>query len=318
MRFFPGLLVSLVLVAPLAPCAHGQQQSRSWGTLMELMQKRREDARKIEAAAPGVTTRLDVGYLDDKDPLHKLDVYLPASKEPVHPILMHIHGGGWEIGDKKLMKTTGVFYASREILFVTPNYRLSPAAQHPAHVEDCAAALAWTFAHAAELHGDRRRIYVSGHSAGAHLAALLGTDAAYLKPHGLKPTDLAGVIPVDAATFDLLDDGNETIVKKFIHDSFGDDRAVLKSASPFCHLSRDDRYPPFLVLNTTNRQSAANGARLFAEKLKTVHGNMRFVPVDNHTHGEMASGMYVPTDPVGSAILKFIAQGANRATSSGR
>lgn len=295
-----------VAVLALVVMAAGAQDGAGRGGLLRTWMKKKQDEKKIEAQAAGVTTKLDVPYLNDGMSAHKLDVYCPPKNNKPLPILFHIHGGGWEIGDKKLMKATGLFYASQGVLFITPNYRPSPKFKHPAHVEDCAAALAWAFNHATELGGDKNRVFVSGHSAGAHLAALLGTDPAYLQKYGLKSSDLAGVIPVDTASFDLTSADNEKLVKNFIKNSFGEDLQVLKSASPLHHVSSKGRYPAFLIFNTTNRDAAAEGGRKFAEALRSAGCNERFVAVSNHTHGEMASGMYEPSDPVGNAILKFI------------
>lgn len=255
-----------------------------------------------------MTTKLDIPYIGDGEPRHVLDVYVPAKKDKPLTVLVHIHGGGWAIGDKSRMKATGLFYASQGVLFVAPSYRLAPKTRHPAHVEDCAAAVAWAFRHAEAFGGDRTRIFVSGHSAGAHLAALLATAPAYLQRHGLKPTDLAGVIADDAASYDLTDANNEPIVKRFARNSFGADPAVLKAASPFHSIAGGGRYPAFLILNTTDRASAAAAAKTFADNFKGVGGDVRFVAVDNHTHAEMASGMHDRADPVGRAIFAFLFQ----------
>ncbi|HPA19384.1 MAG TPA: alpha/beta hydrolase [Verrucomicrobiae bacterium] len=300
------LALTVLLSATIVSDAVAQGEvERRRSILKQWVEKKRDD-RRTGAAAEGVTSKLDVPYLDDQEPLHRLDVYIPVRKEKPLTVLVHIHGGGWEIGDKSMMRGTGLFYASHGVLFVTPNYRLSPKAQHPAHAEDCAAAVAWAFRHVEELGGDRRRVFLSGHSAGAHLAALLATDPAFLQKHGIKPAYLAGVIPVDAASYDLADDDNELVVKKLIRDSFGSDPAVLNVASPLHHVSADARYPDFLILNTMNRASAAKGGRLFADKLKGAGCSARFVSVDNHTHAEMATGMYDLSDPVGSAIFAFL------------
>ena len=295
-----------ILLACVFGLTAGAQEGLGRGALLKMWRQKKQDEQRIEALATHVATRLDVPYLNDGEPAHRLDVYCPEKKDKPLPVLVHIHGGGWEIGDKKLMKSTGLFYASQGVLFITPNYRLSPKVTHPAHAEDCAAAVAWAFRHAAEFGGDRTRIFLSGHSAGAHLAALLGTDPAYLQKHGLKISDLAGVIPVDTASFDLTSPDNENLVKNLVKTSFGEDPQVLKSASPLHHVSRQQHHPAFLVFNTRNRAAAAEGGRKFAEALKDAGGNVRFVAVSNHSHGEMASGMYDPADPVGSAILKFI------------
>ncbi|MBI5395964.1 MAG: alpha/beta hydrolase [Verrucomicrobia bacterium] len=299
-------MCTMIMLAIALCLTAGAQDGGGRGGLLRTWMKKKQDEKKIEAQAVGVTTKLDVAYLNDGMSAHKLDVYCPPKNSKPLPVLVHIHGGGWEIGDKKLMKSTGLFYASQGVLFITPNYRLSPKFKHPAHVEDCAAALAWACNHATELGGDKNRVFLSGHSAGAHLAALLGTDPAYLQKHELKSGDLAGVIPVDTASFDLTSADNEKLVKNFIRNSFGEDPQVLKSASPLHHVSSKGRYPAFLIFNTTNRAAAAEGGRKFAEALRGAGCNVRFVAVSNHTHGEMASGMYEPSDPVGNAILKFI------------
>lgn len=305
MKTFSSWFLAAIVLAGAGLAGASDETGRSGG-LLKMWLKKKQDEKKIIAQAPGVTTKLDVPYLGDGDPAHKLDVYLPAKKDKPLPVLVHIHGGGWRTGDKELMKGTGVFYASQGVLFITPNYRLSPKFQHPAHVEDCAAALAWAFNHVAAFGGDTTKIFLSGHSAGAHLAALLGTDPAYLQKFGLKISDLAGVIPVDTASFDLTSNDNENLVKNMVKTAFGEDPKVLKAASPLLQLSSKERYPRFLIFNTTNRASAAEGGRKFAEALKTAGCNARFVPVAKHTHGEMASGMHDTADPVGSAILQFI------------
>lgn len=257
-----------------------------------------------KTAADNIET--DIPYLGDKDPRHRLDIYLPPRSNDPSPVLIHIHGGGWKIGDKKLMKDTGVFYASKGILFITPNYRLSPAFMHPAHAGDCAAAVAWVFDHAEELGGDKKRIFLSGHSAGAHLAALLGTNRSFLGKYKIKPDDLAGVIPVDTASFDLLSETNEMAVKRFIRQAFGENKNVLKQASPFYNVTEQSSYPGFLILNTTGRENAVRAGEDFAGRLKDAGCDVLFIPVKNHTHKEMAEGMHDASDPVSKAILRFI------------
>jgi acetyl esterase/lipase len=306
MKVLKFIFVIIIITAIFSQHLAAQDSVLQSGGLLKAWREKRQATKELETVSANVITKLDVPYLNDNDPLHKLDIYSPSKKDKPLAVLVHIHGGGWEIGDKKMMKNTGMFYASKGILFITPNYRLSPKVKHPAHVEDCAAALAWVFDHASELGGDKSRIFLSGHSAGAHLAALLGTKRTYLQKYNIKPNNLAGVIPVDTASFDLVADGNERLVKKFVKDAFGEDQEVLKSASPFYNVSDMESYPKFLIFNTTNRESAAKGGNAFADKLKSVGCDVRFVPVDNHTHGEMAAGMYDASDPVGSAILKFI------------
>lgn len=301
MKIFKVFLVTIVLSVCFFSTVYAQKGQR-WKKAIE----RRKEAKKVEAMAKGVTTRLNVPYLDDANPWHLLDIYIPAKKDKPWPVLVHIHGGGWKFGDKRKMKTTGLYYASKGILFITPNYGLSPDVMHPAHVKDCAAAVAWTFNHVKELGGDKNRIFLSGHSAGAQLAALLATNTKYLGKYKLEPSDLAGVIPVDTASYNLVSNNNEKLVKKLVREAFGSDPKVLKDASPFYNVSTKAKYPDFLILNTTNRKTAVEAAEEFVNKLKSTGCDVTFVKVPDHTHAGMAQGMYNDSDPVSKAILKFI------------
>jgi arylformamidase len=290
------ILVSASLISP----AHAERDG-----LFQRLKNRNNGKEATTVAA--ITTKLNVPYTKDGNPKQRLDIYYPATQDKPLTVLVHIHGGGWRKGDKRRVKDTGMFYAAKGVVFIALNYRLSPSVVHPSHIEDCAAALAWVFDHLPDLNGDRDRIFVSGHSAGAHLAALLGTDQKYLRQYNLKPNDLAGVIPVDTASFNLLSNDNERLVKRLVKQTFGSNKQTLKDASPFYHVT-DNRADctNFLILNTTNRQAAARGGREFAEKLNGAGCNASFIPVDNHSHSDMATGMHNASDPVGSAILQFI------------
>ena len=127
---------------------------------------------------------------------HRLDMFLPRTKKDF-PIVVLVHGGGWDIGDNRcsgLYSSVGEFLASQGIGVVLPNYRLSPAVMHPEHIKDVASAVAWTRSHAGKYGGDAGRLYLMGHSARAHLVALLAADESYLKPEGMNSADIKGVL----------------------------------------------------------------------------------------------------------------------------
>src|SRR5437870_10766742 len=147
---------------------------------------------RAEAPANGyeVESRLNVPYFDGEGAdakRHKLDLYLPQGFENF-PVVMFVHGGGWRHGDKDflgLYVKLGKALARHGIGVAVPNYRLSPAVKHPEHVKDVARAFAWLYHNIAKHHGDPDRLFVSGHSAGGHLAALFATNDKYLKAEGL-------------------------------------------------------------------------------------------------------------------------------------
>jgi acetyl esterase/lipase len=135
--------------------------------------------------------RADIAYgsLDRQ----RLDVYLPRGVA-AKPIIVFWYGGGWERGDKSNYRFVGATLAKAGYVAVLPDYRLYPQARFPAFIDDGAAALAWVVTHARELGGDPARIYVAGHSAGAHIAAMLAYDAERLGRAGLAPDTIRGFI----------------------------------------------------------------------------------------------------------------------------
>ena len=122
-----------------------------------------------------------------------LDVYVPDGAA-ARPIIVFWYGGAWEHGDKSNYRFVGAKLAEAGYVAVLPDYRLYPEVRFPAFIDDGAAALAWVAAHAREIGGDPARIYVAGHSAGAHLAAMLAYDGARLERAGLAPDTIRGFI----------------------------------------------------------------------------------------------------------------------------
>jgi acetyl esterase/lipase len=181
----------------------------------------------------------DINYFegDNPDPRkHKLNLFRPVGVEN-YPVLFFIHGGAWTSGDRRLYGFLGEVFAKNGVGTVVISYRLSPGVKHPAHIEDVARAFKWTHQHIAEYGGWPDRIFVSGQSAGGHLAALLCTDEKYLKAQGLSLKDVRGAIPI-SGIYSFRSGELPFIIGK------GPDAA--QSASPQNHVSGDE--PPFLIL----------------------------------------------------------------------
>jgi acetyl esterase/lipase len=145
----------------------------------------------------------DLAYGDD--PQQRLDVYLPKvagtaprAGRPVQaapaPIVVFWHGGRWSFGDKSDYRFVGAALAELGCVAVLANYRHYPQVKMPGFMDDAARAARWAQAHAAEYGADPQRFYLMGHSAGAHLAALVTLDARYFAAGGLPPPHIAGVI----------------------------------------------------------------------------------------------------------------------------
>lgn len=265
-----------------------------------------EDNHNNKTPTENINCKLDVPYTKNDNSFQKLDIYFPTFKNKSYPILIHFHGGGWRTGNKRMVRDTGIFYAKKGIILIAPNYRLSPKVTHPTHVDDCALAVTWVYNNAKKFLGDKTRIFISGHSAGAHLAALLGTSQHYLPKYNISLNEIAGIIPIDTATFNLLSKRNEKMVINLIGQAFGKDKNILKEASPFYNINVKTKYPKFLVLNTTHRNLAVKTSKEFVNKLNFSGCKADFIPVDNHTHREMALGMHDESDIICNSILKFI------------
>jgi acetyl esterase/lipase len=127
------------------------------------------------------------------DPRQTLDVYVPEHPER-RPIVIFFYGGTWSAGRKANYAFVGAALAEQGYVTVIPDYRLYPEVRFPAFVEDGARAIAWVQQHAGDFGGDPDRLVIMGHSAGAHIAALLALDPSYLAAAGVRPHSVAALI----------------------------------------------------------------------------------------------------------------------------
>ncbi|WP_293968534.1 alpha/beta hydrolase [Sphingopyxis sp.] len=225
--------------------------------------------------APGSET---IAY--GSDPLQVLDIWRAKGVRGSAPLIVYVHGGGWKRGSKD--NATGRFkpvhYPEQGYAFASINYRLVPAATVEQQAADVAGAVKALIDRADKLGIDRRRIVLMGHSAGAHLVALVGTDERYLKGAGLSFADIAGVIPNDGAAYDVpaqMKDG-PPIMQKTYAQAFESDPARQKALSPTAHAAAPNA-PEFLLLYVQRadgvRQAKALGSALVAGGSRVEHGS---------------------------------------------
>ncbi|MGQ4274252.1 alpha/beta hydrolase [Terrihabitans sp. B22-R8] len=123
-----------------------------------------------------------------------LDVYAPADGCGL-PVVVFFYGGGWTRGRRELYEFVGKALATRGIVAIVADYRLYPEIRFPDFLRDAAAATSWARLHCSEFGGDPNRLFLMGHSAGAHMAAMLALDPQWLNVHSLDPQrDIAGFI----------------------------------------------------------------------------------------------------------------------------
>lgn len=196
------------------------------------------------------------------DPRQLLDVYQPAAGASRAPLVVFFYGGSWSSGERGDYRFVGEALASRGIVAVVADYRLSPAARYPAFVQDSAHAVRWAVDHAAQFGADEQRIFVMGHSAGAYNAAMIALDARWLAAVGLAPSRLAGWIGL-AGPYDFLPIGDAQTRVAFNWPQTPAD------SQPIVHASLAS--PPALLLAPTHdsvvnpqRSTVAMAARLRA------------------------------------------------------
>ncbi len=127
----------------------------------------------------------------------RLDVYTPkgaAAAGKTRPIIVFWYGGSFERGRKSQYRFVGAALAEAGYVAVLPDYRLYPEVKFPDFIDDGARAVAWAHSHAAQIGGDASRIYLAGHSAGAHIAAMLAYDSGRLARVGVDAAVIRGFI----------------------------------------------------------------------------------------------------------------------------
>lgn len=159
--------------------------------------------RLINATVPSDTHRRLPNLAYGAHPRQQSDVYLPAEVTAGMPMVVFFYGGSWQNGRREDYRFVGEALASRGVVAVVADYRLSPEVQYPAFLEDSALALHWALQQAPAWGVDSTRVHVMGHSAGAYNAAMLALDPRWLRAHGRTPSALAGWILL-AGPYDFL------------------------------------------------------------------------------------------------------------------
>lgn len=257
----------------------------------------------LDGAIFNVVEHRDIDYIAGEDYAEnkdKLDLFMPEGLANA-PVVVYFHGGGLQNGEKSIGEGLGQQLAARGIGLVTANYRLSPSVMHPAHIEDAVAAFAWTKRNIANYGGNANRVFVSGHSAGAYLAALMALDPRYLEAHNLRLSDIRGAVPISPFLFvedqDVAPSRPKTV--------WGTDEAVWLDASVTPYIGGSK--PPMLLIYADGDDDwrREQNQRLAAE-LSDAGNDAAVIEIANRTHGSVNSMMGDDLDTGMMKVVSFI------------
>jgi arylformamidase len=264
-------------------------------------------ARLAEPSAPG-----GVEYAYGGQPLQRLDFWQARGKAPA-PLVIFVHGGGWRRGDKG--NATGAakvtHLLARGYAVASIDYRLVPEATVEQQAADIVLALFWLTSNAARFGIDPARVVLMGHSAGAHLVALVGTDPRYLNASGLSFAALRGIVAIDGAGYDvprqIADAGG--LMRATYARAFGSDVARRRRLSPTFQAAAPNA-PAFLILHVARRDGTAQ-AIAFAQALQaagTPAERRGFAGNGLHGHIEINRRLGDPSYPATAVLDAWLAK----------
>jgi acetyl esterase/lipase len=283
------ILLTLTILSLLAACQAGFMRSLKVPYAFSAYQK----------------TALSYG----DDPAQRLDVYRPTAAQyrgKTLPVVVFFFGGSWRSGKRAWYEFFAAHYALKGYVVVVPDYRKAPTYIFPSFVEDAAASVAYVRNNSAKLNVNQKRLYVMGHSAGAHVAALLLLDAQYLQAQRMAPTEIKGFIGL-SGPYDFLPMTDPLVVEVFKGD------ANLPESQPINYAQFGAKAPPMLLIhgqddrlvypknsvNLANKVNVAGGRAEVVVLAKTGHVKTLF---------QAGRGLRGLAPEVDTRVLEFLAR----------
>ena len=237
-------------------------------------------------------------------PRQVLDVYQPQTHQQAKPpVVVFFYGGSWDSGDKADYKFAAEAFTSNGFIAVIPDYRVYPEVLFPAFMADPAKAARWVKDHIQEFGGDPSRVFLAGHSAGAHIAVMLALNEDYLAKEQLKTSDFSGTIGL-AGPYDFLPLTSERL--KVI---FGPEDQRWKS-QPINFVTGHNQ-PILLLVGLKDGTVGTHNTYNMAAKIKAKGGPVQVVELPSYGHIDMVAKLAKPLRGDGdllNPIIKFINQ----------
>jgi acetyl esterase/lipase len=241
-----------------------------------------------------------IAYGDDAR--QKLDIYLPKQNAAGgSAVLIFFHGGSWRDGEREGYGFLGRAFAARGFVTVIADYRKAPRVRFPAFVEDTAAAIAWVHASIAKHDGDADRIFVMGHSAGAHIAMMTALDPQWLAAQNLTPDVIKGVIGL-AGPYDFLPLTSDS--SKIALGQWPD----LTETQPITY-ARGDAPPLLLLTGDKDTVVKPRNSKILSEKIQALGGQQQLKVYPGVSHADIMMAVARPfrdKAPVVADVVDFI------------
>ncbi|MDG2431558.1 alpha/beta hydrolase [Flavobacterium sp.] len=238
----------------------------------------------------------------------KLNVFVPRKSKKESPILIFVHGGYWNSGRKGTYDLMGRNFARKGVVTVIPDYTLSPNASYDEMTAEIAAVIKWVQENAKEYKGNPKQIFITGHSAGGHLAALAVMNPKY----GIEANAISGIILNDAAGLnmkDYLEKNPPTEAYNYI-STWTTSPEKWKDASPIYFI--DKNTPPFLIyVGEQTYGSIKTANKQFLEALKPFQPNVSPIYI-NKKHVPMVTQYFYPWNDRIDEVIKFMDMQINK------
>ena len=242
MRYFIFSISSVVLCLSLSACAP-------------------LDILNATVSSDGYKSTLNVPYGDM--PRQRLDVHVPNNVTPAADVVVFYYGGRWQYGSKDQYAFVADAFTEKGIITVLPDYRLFPEVDWRDFVKDGAKAYDWVVKNIEKFNGNPKRIFVMGHSAGAHISAMVAADVSLLNNRSERPCGFLGL----AGPYDFLPIRDADIVRVF---SSAKD---LRNTQPITYINHDD--PVMLLMHGSDDVSVKpSNTYQFAERIEKVGGSV--------------------------------------------
>ncbi len=252
-----------------------------------------------------VVTDLPYSYVPGVPPDELgMDLFIPDHHGNL-PVLVYLHGGGWAGGNKNGIGPKSVFFASKDIIVASVNYRLGVMTASPNAADDVAAAIRYLRHIASGIGADANRIVLMGHSAGAHIGALVACDERYLARQGLSPDAIAGTILLDGSAYDIptlmKDERGESFVGIFSRDP-----QLWKEVSPITYAQHRRGKSPFVLAYAGNDPVRRAAAIALDHAIEASGAGSIIISLPDLDHGSIDQSLTSDADPFTRFLLQFI------------